>query len=176
MTEPEFQEIAWGLANSMQPFLWVVRPGSVQGLWASDPFVPEGYLDTVGGRGCVIKWAPQQEVLAHPAVGGFWTHCGWNSTLEGISQGVPMICLPFFADQAMSMRSVCDTWRIGLRLEKGMKRGEIERVIKRLMVEEEGEEMRNRVTTFKEKATLCLMEGGSSYKSLERLTSFLLSF
>lgn len=57
-----------------------------------------------------------------------------------------------------------------------MKRGEIERVIKRLMVEEEGEEMRNRVIIFKEKVIFCLMEGGFLYKFLERFISFLLLF
>ncbi|TXG74184.1 hypothetical protein EZV62_002763 [Acer yangbiense] len=97
----ELVEMAWGLANSKQPFLWVVRPGSVNGseeieLW------PEGFKETVKGTGCIVKWAPQMEVLSHDAVGGFWTHCGWNSTLESISEGVPMICRPCFGDQRVN--------------------------------------------------------------------------
>ncbi|XP_074308189.1 UDP-glycosyltransferase 76B1-like [Silene latifolia] len=175
ISEDEFQEIAWGLANSRLPFLWVVRPGLSEGSKATD-LLPEGYLDIVQGRGHIVKWAPQLDVLSHPAVGGFWTHCGWNSTLESICEGVPMLCLPCFADQDMNARHVTDGWKIGIRMGKGMKRDEIERVIRKLMAEKEGEEMRSRVTTLKEKASLCLTKGGSSYKSLESLISYLLSF
>ncbi|XP_021732382.1 UDP-glycosyltransferase 76B1-like [Chenopodium quinoa] len=177
VSKADFVEIACGLANSKQPFLWVVRHGSIEGSDEIDPLpLPEGYLDTIGQRGNIVNWAPQQEVLAHPAVGGFWTHCGWNSIMESISEGVPMLCLPFFADQNINTRHISDHWRIGMELDKGVKRGEIERAIRKLMVEEEGETMRNRITALKEKATLSVMEGGSSYKSLENLTNYLLSF
>ena len=81
MNEKELVEIAWGLANSEQPFLWVVRPGSVRGSeWIE--LLPESFKERVEERGCIVKWAPQKEVLAHGAVGGFWSHCGWNSTLK----------------------------------------------------------------------------------------------
>jgi hypothetical protein len=102
MDSGELSEVAWGLANSDQPFLWVVRPDVV----ADGPGLPEGFDRTVDGRGKVIPWAPQQEVLAHSAVGAFWTHNGWNSTLESISEGLPMICRPQFADQMMNARYV----------------------------------------------------------------------
>ncbi|ERN11991.1 hypothetical protein AMTR_s00165p00026750 [Amborella trichopoda] len=75
-------EIAWGLANSGCPFLWVVRPGLVSGVDEAE--LPSGFMDQVGSRGLVVRWAPQKEVLAHRAVGAFWTHCGWNSTLESV--------------------------------------------------------------------------------------------
>uniref|UniRef100_M1BYP0 Glycosyltransferase n=2 Tax=Solanum tuberosum TaxID=4113 RepID=M1BYP0_SOLTU len=66
----EFLEIAWGLANSNYPFLWVVRPGLIRGSeWIE--LLPSGFLETVDGRGHIVKWAPQQQVLAHPAVGAF---------------------------------------------------------------------------------------------------------
>lgn len=175
MSEAAFLEIAWGLAKSNQPFLWVVRPGLVQGSETYEPASIEGYLEKVSGRGHIVKWAPQQEVLAHPSVGGFWTHCGWNSTLETISEGVPMICLPFYADQVVTARYVNDCWGVGLRLGRGANREVVEKAIRRLMVEQEGEEMRNRMTNLKKKATLTLLEGGSSHTSLEKLTSYLLS-
>jgi len=175
MSEAEFLEIAWGLANSNQPFLWVVRPGLVQGSETYEPASIEGYLETVSGRGHIVKWAPQREVLAHPSVGGFWTHCGWNSTLETISEGVPMICLPFYADQVVTARYVSESWGVGLRLGCRPDRKLVEKTIRRLMAEEEGEEMKNRMTNLKEKATLTLMEGGSSHTSLEKLISYLLS-
>ncbi|PWA87376.1 UDP-glucuronosyl/UDP-glucosyltransferase [Artemisia annua] len=149
--EPEFLEIAWGLANSKQPFLWVVRPGSIKGSeWLET--LPDGFLErNVERRGYIVKWAPQQEVLAHPSTGGFWTHNGWNSTLESICEGVPMICSPSFGDQFPNARYVSDLWKIGTVLENGFERGEIEGAVKRVMVDKEGTEMRNRVMNLKGK-------------------------
>uniref|UniRef100_A0A5B7AW53 Putative UDP-glycosyltransferase 76C4 n=1 Tax=Davidia involucrata TaxID=16924 RepID=A0A5B7AW53_DAVIN len=175
MDETEFKEMAWGLANSMQPFLWVVRPGLIRGMEWLEP-LPNGFLEAVSGRGHIVKWAPQQQVLAHPATGGFWTHGGWNSTLESICEGVPMICYPCFGDQMVNARYVSHVWRVGLQLENGMGREEVERGIRRLMVEKEGEEMRERIMCLKEKTNLCFKQGGSSYQSLESLISYMLSF
>ncbi|GMH30575.1 hypothetical protein Nepgr_032418 [Nepenthes gracilis] len=173
--EIEFGEIAWGLANSERPFLWVVWPGMVRGSKGSHP-LPDGLTQMISGRAHIVKWAPQEDVLAHPATGGFWTHNGWNSTLESICEGVPMICLPFIADQMSNARYVTDVWNVGLRLEGKLERGEIAMTIRGLMSEKEGKEMRERAAFFKEKANLCLEEGGSSYKSLESLASHISSF
>ncbi|XP_024969198.1 UDP-glycosyltransferase 76B1-like [Cynara cardunculus var. scolymus] len=174
--ESQFLEMAWGLANSKQPFLWVVRPGSIQGSDWLGP-LPDGFLERIAqGRGHIVKWAPQQEVLAHPATGGFLTHNGWNSTLESICEGVPMICSPCFGDQLPNARYVSEVWKIGVELENRLERGEIESSIKRVMVDKEGIEMRKRVLNLKEKVNLCLKEGGSSYTSLEDLVDFIRSF
>jgi len=100
MDPGEFLEVAWGMAASGHPFLWVVHPKLVRG--CDGVQLPDGFEDAVEGRGMVIRWAPQQEVLAHPAVGGFWTHCGWNSTLESVGEGVPMLCRPDAVDQMMN--------------------------------------------------------------------------
>ncbi|CAL5404599.1 unnamed protein product [Camellia sinensis] len=175
MDEAEFLEMAWGLANSAQPFLWVVRPGLVRGSKWLEP-LPSGFMETNGGRGYIVKWAPQQEVLAHPATGGFWTHNGWNSTLESICEGVPMICSPCFGDQMVNARYVSHVWRIGLQFESGMERGVVEKAIRRLMVEKEGEEERERILCLKEKVGFCLKQGGSSHHYLESLISYILSF
>ncbi|XP_015868230.2 UDP-glycosyltransferase 76B1 [Ziziphus jujuba] len=174
LNEAEFLEVAWGLANSNQPFLWVVRPGLVNGSeWLES--LPNGFLENLNGRGNIVKWAPQQEVLAHPAVGAFWTHNGWNSTMESIREGVPMICMPRFGDQLVNARYVSQVWKVGLQLEKGLKRGYIEKTIEKLMVEKEGEEIRFRISKLKEKANLCLKQDASSYKSLESLVSHISS-
>ncbi|KAL3523915.1 hypothetical protein ACH5RR_016749 [Cinchona calisaya] len=175
MDETQLSEVAWGIANSMQPFLWVIRPGLVQNSQELAR-LPNGFLEAVDGRGYIVKWAPQQEVLAHPAIGGFWTHSGWNSTLESICEGVPMICSPFFGDQMVNARFANDVWKIGIQLEKGLARGEIERAIRRLMAEKEGKEIRERVMSLKEKIDFCVKEGGSSYQSLASLTDYISSF
>ncbi|KAL2541669.1 UDP-glycosyltransferase 76F1 [Abeliophyllum distichum] len=168
--ENEFLEIAWGLANCKHTFLWVIRPGSVHGSkWLES--LPSGFLDMLGVRGHIVKWAPQLEVLAHPAVGAFWTHNGWNSTLESICAGVPMICMPCFTDQFVNARYVTHVWKVGVQLENGLERKNIEEVIRRLMEDEEGEEIRNRVEDFKKKANFSLRPGGSSYETLESLIS-----
>ncbi|GFP86336.1 UDP-glycosyltransferase 76f1 [Phtheirospermum japonicum] len=175
MDDRKLLEMACGLANSTHPFLWVVRPGLVHGSeWIE--MLPSEFLSSVGERGYIVKWAPQQEVLSHPAVGGFWTHSGWNSTLESICEGVPMICSPFFGDQRVNSRYVNDVWKIGIKLEKGMEREEIEDAIRTLMVGEKGEEMRKRVVCMKEKVDLCLSSGGSSYRALDGLIDFISSF
>ncbi|KAL8097888.1 UDP-glycosyltransferase 76B1-like [Apium graveolens] len=171
----EFFEMAWGLANSKQKFLWVVRPGVIRGSEWLEPF-PVGLLEAVSERGHIVKWAPQQEVLAHPATTCFWSHCGWNSTLESICEGVPMICSPSFGDQMTNARYVEAVWKVGLVLENGMEREEITSAIRRVVVEQEGKEMKMRMSCLKEKVNTCLMEGGSSYRSLESLVNFILSF
>ncbi|KAB1217794.1 UDP-glycosyltransferase 76C4 [Morella rubra] len=172
--ETQFEAMAWGLAKSKQPFLWVVRPGLVRGSeWLET--LPNGFLETIEGRGHIVKWAPQQEVLAHPATGGFCTHNGWNSTFESICEGVPMICLPCHGDQKVNARYVTDVWKIGVHLENRLESGEIERAIRRLMVDSEGHEMRDRVMNLKEKVDLSLRQGGS-YRALESLISHISSF
>ncbi|KAL6311784.1 hypothetical protein AAG906_022908 [Vitis piasezkii] len=105
-------------------------------------------------KGHIVKWASQQEVLTHPATGGFWTHCGWNSTLGSIC----------FGDQRVNARYASEVWKVG----------EIERTIRRLMAEEEGQEMRRRVMHLKELVNLSLKPGGSSHRSLERFVAQLL--
>lgn len=87
VTEDELAEVAWGLADSGKPFLWVARRGLVLGLGDGEETQtsapPQGFERAVEGRGKVVEWAPQEEVLAHPAVGGFWTHSGWKELYAG---------------------------------------------------------------------------------------------
>nr|WMB96357.1 UGT76AH1 [Miconia microphysca] len=173
--ERDFLEIVRGLANSGVPFLWVVRPGSVRGHeWLVT--LPPGLLE---GKGHIVKWAPQREVLAHPSVGAFWTHNGWNSTTEAICEGVPMLSSPMFGDQRVNARHVSDVWRVGIHLEGLLGRDEIANGIGRLMGDssssKEREEMMKRVMDLKMKVDGCLKPGGSSYKSLQKLTCYLFS-
>ncbi|XVF19959.1 hypothetical protein REPUB_Repub11eG0156300 [Reevesia pubescens] len=175
INEQELIETAWGLADSKQPFLWVIRPGLIHGSeWIES--LPKGFQESVGERGCIVKWAPQKEVLAHAAAGGFWSHCGWNSTIESICEGVPILCKPFFGDQFLNSNYICHVWKIGLEIQSKFERGNIERNIKRLMVDMEGEDIRKKAMALKEEAALYLLEGGtSSCCSLNNFTKKILS-
>ncbi|CAA7032190.1 unnamed protein product [Microthlaspi erraticum] len=172
METKDVLEMAWGLSNSNQPFLWVIRPGSIPASeWTES--LPEEFSKLVSERGYIVKWAPQMEVLSHPAVGGFWSHCGWNSTLESIGEGVPMICRPFTGDQKVNARYLESVWRVGVQLEGELEKGSVERAVKRLIGDEEGAEMRKRAIKLKEKLEASVTSGGSSCSSLEDFVSSL---
>jgi hypothetical protein len=176
MDEKEMLETAWGLANSQRPFLWVIRPNMVKTSSSHQMSLPEGFEEATRGRGMVVTWAPQQEVLGHRAVGGFWTHNGWNSTLESICEGVPMMCRPQFADQMINMRYVQEVWKIGFELEGDLERGKIEMAVKKLLCTEEGRQMRLRAKDLRDKAAKCIEEEGSSNAALESLLKRIMSF
>ncbi|KAJ8628652.1 hypothetical protein MRB53_021975 [Persea americana] len=167
MSAQQMSEFAWGLANSNHNFLWAVRPDLVRG---ESAMLPEEFANITKERGLLVSWCPQEEVLLHPSVGGFLTHCGWNSTLESICAGVPVICWPFFADQQTNCRFACATWSIGLEIESDGKRQRIEGLVRELMEGEKGEEMRQRALEWKESAENAVEEGvGSSCMNLEKL-------
>ncbi|KAF7811001.1 scopoletin glucosyltransferase-like [Senna tora] len=131
------------------------------------------------GKGLIIRgWAPQVLILDHEAVGGFVTHCGWNSTLEGISAGVPMVTWPRSADQFYNEKFVTEVARIGVGVgakkyveseEDNVKKEAIEKALKEIMEGEEAEEMRNRVKNFGKMAKQAMEEGGSSYLGFSAL-------
>ncbi|KAF8101989.1 hypothetical protein N665_0201s0281 [Sinapis alba] len=173
--EKEFLEIACGLRNSEHPFLWVVRPGLVRGTeWLES--LPCGFMENIEHKGKIVKWVDQLDVLAHPAVGVFWTHCGWNSTLESICEGVPMICTPCFTDQRVNARYIADVWRVGKLLERRiMDKEEIEQVVRSAMMNK-GDGMRDMCLAYKEMADNCLGKNGSSSNYLDKLVTHVLSF
>nr|XP_028954952.1 UDP-glucose iridoid glucosyltransferase-like [Malus domestica] len=175
ISEIELAQMAWGLANSKQPFLWVIRPGSVSGSeWIE--LLPQGFIEAIGEGGCIVKWAPQREVLSHRAMGGFWSHCGWNSTLESLSEGIPMICTPSFGDQKVHSRYVSQVWNVGMHMDNELERGEIERTVRKMMVDADGEVMRVRAKDLKEKIEVSLSNGGSSYNFLNKLVELIMLF
>ncbi|CAA6658837.1 unnamed protein product [Spirodela intermedia] len=130
MTNEQLVEFAWGLADSNQDFLWIIRPDLVKG---ESAVLPEEFLREVEGRGLLASWCPQEKVLGHPAVVGFLTHSGWNSTLESISGGVPMMCWAFFAEQQTKCRYSCAEWGIGMEIESDVRREEVRSLIAELM-------------------------------------------
>ncbi|KAE8099292.1 hypothetical protein FH972_017285 [Carpinus fangiana] len=120
MTRGQLLEFWHGLVNSGKPFLWVVRRDGIEGAEGEHP-IPEELQESTKERGFLVDWAPQEEVLAHQAVGGFLTHNGWNSTLEGIVAGVPMVCWPTIADQQINNRWVSEEMKSARLKEEEMK-------------------------------------------------------
>ncbi|KAI7733546.1 hypothetical protein M8C21_005034 [Ambrosia artemisiifolia] len=132
MTIEQLVEIWYGVVNSGKPFLWVRRPGSIIGGY-DESRVPAELLVGTQEIGCIVEWAPQEDVLAHPAIGGFFTHSGWNSTMESIVQGVPMVCWPYFADQLVNSRFVGEVWKMGVDLKDTSDRLQIEKAVRDIM-------------------------------------------
>ncbi|XP_029125049.1 hydroquinone glucosyltransferase-like [Cajanus cajan] len=183
LSKEQMNELACGLELSNHKFLWVVRAPNdtvdVAYLGAQndvDPlqFLPCGFLNRTKEQGLVIPlWAPQVQVLGHRSVGGFLTHCGWNSTLESVLNGVPLITWPLFAEQRMNAIVLSESLKVGVRPkvnEKGLvEREEIVEVIKCLMEGEQGREMRKRMKELKEAAINAIKEDGSSTKNLSQV-------
>ncbi|KAI4300362.1 hypothetical protein L6164_033750 [Bauhinia variegata] len=177
-------ELASALEESNRAFIWVIRGGNK--LEELEKWINEdGFEERTKGRGLLIRgWAPQILVLSHPAIGGFLTHCGWNSTLEGITAGVPMVTWPLFADQFLNEKLVVQVLRIGVNVgvEIPMKWGEEEKIgvvvkkediknaICKLMDEgEESEERRKRASELGEMAKRAVEQGGSSHRNISLL-------
>lgn len=172
----EFVEMAMGLVHSNQPFLWVIRPGSITGQNSVDS-LPEQFREAVthGERAFVVSWAPQKEVLRHRAVGGFWNHCGWNSCLESISSGVPMICRPYSGDQRVNTRLMTHVWQTAFEVEGELDRKIVETSVRKLMVGDESKKMRKRATELKKLVEDSVRIGGSSYSALMSLVDSIMS-
>lgn len=167
IADDQLMEFWHGLVSSGQRFLWVIRPNSIVGNdWESR--LPTELLEGMKERGYIVGWAPQEEVLAHPAVGGFLTHNGWNSTLESICEGVPMISWPYFLDQQVNSRLVDQVWKLGLDMKDTCDRGMIEKMVRELM-DERKEEFQHNAMQMARSAKACLSKGGSSQAHFERL-------
>ncbi|KAL5989203.1 hypothetical protein ACLOJK_010093 [Asimina triloba] len=189
LSRKQLEELALGLEMSGERFLWVARSPqekaanatffSVQSMEDPFHFLPDGFVGRTQGRGLVVpSWAPQIEVLAHEATGGFLTHCGWNSTLESIVHGVPLIAWPLYAEQRMNAVMLVDGLRVAIRprstadADHGViGRDEIARVVKSLMdgEDEDGMEARDRMAQLKEAAARAMAEGGSSRAALSEV-------
>ncbi|KAL6848152.1 hypothetical protein ACP4OV_022280 [Aristida adscensionis] len=115
LTAEEVAEMAHGLASTGRPFLRVVRPDT-------RPLLPEGFLDAIAARGMVVLWSPQERVLAHGATACFLTHCGWNSTLETVAAGVPVVAFPQWGDQCSDAKLLVDELGMGVRLRAPLRR------------------------------------------------------
>nr|GMD54683.1 crocetin glucosyltransferase, chloroplastic-like [Ipomoea batatas] len=162
------EEIARGLVETRRPFLWVIREGG-------NGQKPEEKLSCkadVEKQGKIVRWGNQVEVLQHSSVGCFVSHCGWNSTLEALTSGVPMVGCPLWTDQWCNSKFIQDVWKTGIRVdvnEKGIiEANGLKKAIECIMGEEEtGQGLRNNATKFKALAKEAMREDGSSYVNLK---------
>ncbi|CAN4092445.1 unnamed protein product [Withania somnifera] len=167
MTANQLIEFAWGLANSQMEFLWIIRPDIISGEQA---ILPSEFVEETKERGMLTSWCPQEQVLSHPSIGGFLTHSGWNSTLESIGSGVPMICWPFFAEQQTNCWFKCTQWGIGMEIDNNVKRDDVESLVKELMVGEKGKEMKKKAMEWKILAEEAANKPtGPSYVNIDKL-------
>ncbi|CAL1400165.1 unnamed protein product [Linum trigynum] len=165
MSDEHLKEFAWGLAESKRPFLWIVRPDILRG---ESAILPPEFLEEIENRGCLASWCIQQEVLSHPSVGVFLTHCGWNSMIESVSVGIPVMCWPFFAEQQTNCRYACSEWGIGLELSADVKRKEVADVIEEMMSGETGKVMKIKAMKWQKQAKECVGVEGLSFSNFGR--------
>jgi len=172
LSKEQNHEIALGLKGSGYSFVWVMRPSSSKGDIGIHENFPEGFLNETSEQGLVVQWCPQLEVLSHVSVGAFMTHSGWNSTLEGLSLGVPMLAFPQWSDQMTNSLYIEEEWQTGLRLSKRSEDGlvgkeEVEKSIRAVMESGRGIEMRKSALRWKTLARKAMVEGGSSDKNIQ---------
>lgn len=190
-------ELADGLEASGVSFLWIVRPPGAPGFSAASAtvsvteFLPVGFQERVKDRGlCYSQWAPQMRILKHPAVGGFLSHCGWNSTLETVCAGVPVLAWPKFAEQHLIRRFLVDTVKAAIELKgnpfteeqlegelmlpvRFVSKEEIAKKARSLMLEADGEIVRENVRKLRMKAREAGAPGGSSRSNFEAYVSLI---
>ncbi|KAG2684679.1 hypothetical protein I3760_10G086300 [Carya illinoinensis] len=180
--DSQLMEIAMGLEASGQQFIWVVRKDKKEN--EDEVWLPKGFEKRMEGKGLIIRgWAPQVLILDHEAVGGFMTHCGWNSILEGVTAGLPMVTWPLFGDQFLNEKLVTEVLKFGVPVgvqqscfemsgnDLCIKKEAIEKAVRQLMESEDQakETMRSRAKELGEMARRAVEEGGSSYSHLNAL-------
>jgi UDP-glucosyl transferase 73C len=193
VTPKQLIEFGLGLEATNRPFIWVVRKaykwGEVE-KW----LLEDGFEERVKGRGILIRgWAPQVLILSHNAIGAFLTHCGWNSTLEAICAGVPLVTFPMFSDQFYNEKLVVQVIETGVRIgvenavhfgdedEVGdgvqVSRENVKEAIEKVMGEGEGKnERRERARKYADMGMKAIEEGGSSYINMLKLIKDIMHF
>ncbi|GLT26562.1 hypothetical protein SLA2020_016190 [Shorea laevis] len=178
MTEEQVRELAMGLEESKIRFIWVLKDADRANVFAdkegSGPELPKGFEERTGGVGMVVRgWVPQAEILRHPSIGGFMSHCGWGSVLESISEGVPILAWPMHSDQPRNAVLVTRVLKIGLVVRDWSRRKElvmasaVKDAVRTLMASMEGDMMRRRADELGGVVRQATAEGGVSRMELE---------
>ncbi|XP_042490158.1 UDP-glycosyltransferase 88F3-like [Macadamia integrifolia] len=183
----QLKEIAIGLERSGKRFLWVVRSPPLteeevrtrsSGRYGEPDLgalLPEGFLGRTKDRGLVVKtWAPQVEVLSREAVGGFVTHCGWNSVLEAVYAGMPMVAWPLYAEQHLNRAVLVEDMKVAMPIEQAedgfVSADEVEKRVRALMDSEKGREIREQIGKMRKEAAAAWEVGGTSRVGFTKLT------
>ncbi|XP_042048255.1 UDP-glycosyltransferase 86A1-like [Salvia splendens] len=167
-TKQVIEELAHGLLLSGVDFVWVIRTGMLS--CDDTDVLPEGFGDMIEGKGLVVPWCNQMSVLSNTAVGGFLSHCGWNSTLESMWCGVPMICYPIAYDQTANRKLVIEKWKFGVNLCDGesLDRVEIAEKIKGFLSGAYSENLRQEASKLKEAMEKVLEIDGSLDRTFDQ--------
>lgn len=172
LDQTQFQELAMGLELSNRPFLWVARSNITDKV---NEVYPNGFQERIAARGKIVSWAPQQKVLKHPSIACFISHCGWNSTMEGVSNGIPFLCWPYFSDQFHNEKYICNVWKVGLGFtpsERGIiTQEEIKRKVDQLLDNED--QYKARASSLKDLVMNSIKEGGGSYKNFKNFIEWI---
>ncbi|XP_059430443.1 UDP-glycosyltransferase 87A2-like [Corylus avellana] len=167
VSNSQMEEIAGGLSDSGVRFFWVTRGETSR------------INELCGEMGLLVPWCDQLRVLCHPSIGGFWSHCGWNSTSEAVFAGLPMLTFPIYWDQVTNSKVVVDDWKIGWRVKKEVEsdnlvgREEIERLVKGFMdlESDEGKEVRRKARELQKICRQAIQKGGSTDASIDAFVS-----
>lgn len=173
LNEKQIRVVAAGLEASGQAFIWAIRCSHAQTKpKGTDMGLPEGFEEKTRERGLMIwGWAPQLLILSHPSVGAFLSHCGWNSTVESVSLGIPMITWPMSAEQPLNSKFLVDRLEIGIQICSDMNsvpdEEEVRRAVTMVLAEEVGKKMRKRAQELRKLAKIALGKAGSSFTNLK---------
>ena len=171
LTDEQIHAIALGLENSGQKFVWVLRDADKGDIFSGDVRkydLPTRYEDRISEtrQGIIVRdWAPQLDILAHASTGGFMSHCGWNSCLESLTMGVPMVTWPMHSDQPRNALLITKALKLGIDVKEWTQENDlvesfhIENAVKKLIASKEGDEMRNRAAELRNDIKKSVAEG-----------------
>ncbi|XP_028787979.1 gallate 1-beta-glucosyltransferase-like [Neltuma alba] len=172
LKQEQVDEIAYGLLDAGASFIWVMKPPHKDS--GFEPHVlPDGFLEEVGNRGKVVQWSLREQILGHPSVACFVTHCRWNSTMEAITSGVPLVAFPQWGDQATNAKYIVNVFKVGVRMRRGeaanelIPREEVKKCLLEATVDHNAKKMKENVLRLKAAAEATVAEGGSSDRNIQ---------
>ncbi|KAL5708266.1 cis-zeatin O-beta-D-glucosyltransferase [Ranunculus cassubicifolius] len=178
-SDNQIVELANGLEHSGQRFIWVLRDADRGDIYSGDvrkSQLPSGFEERIKGLGMVVRdWAPQLQILAHSSTGGFMSHCGWNSTIESLSMGVPVATWPMGGDQPRNAYLITEILKVGLTVrewsphEELIPAADIEMSVKKLMLSDEGDKISKKAKELGVNIRHDVSESGSSTAQLKSL-------
>ncbi|TKY71260.1 Cinnamate beta-D-glucosyltransferase [Spatholobus suberectus] len=168
LTQEQVDEMAYGVLESGLCFLWVMKPPH-KDTGKKALVLPEGFLEKAGEKGKVVEWSPQDQVLAHPSVACFVTHCGWNSSTEALSFGVPLVAFPQWGDQVINAKYLVDVFQVAVRMSRGEAANQLIKrdQVKRSLFEATAGGIKQNAIKFKAAIEAAVAQRGSSHQNIQ---------